>query len=598
MRLSRIHIQNFRNFKLLDISLGEHAVIVGENKIGKSNLLYALRLVLDPSMPDSARQLREEDFWDGIPRPLSKDERILISVEFSDFDSNINELAMLAEHLVGVAPMTSRLTYVFQPLASLDASPAKAADYEFFVFGGERPDNQVSYDLRRRLPMDVLPALRDAEGDLANWRRSPLRPLLEEAAGKVAEKDLAEIAEKVSTASKSITGVPEIKALDNSVTERLNEMVGNSHAVDVMLGLSPTDPDRLVRALRPFIDHGKRGIGEASLGSANLVYLALKSLEFQQLVQQGNRDHTFLAIEEPEAHLHPHLQRLVYRDFLRPRSAPVTSAAPHAVSPNTSVLLTTHSPHIVSVTPVKSLVLLKKASDGLSTCGFSTAVLGLGAKDIADLERYLDVNRGEIVFSRGVLLVEGDAECFVVPALAKLSGYDLDELGISVCSVSGTNFAPYVEFLGQQGLNIPFAVLTDYDLNDDFQSLGIARIKGLLSQILDSEPDEESEDDLRELAKTNGLFLNDDTLEIDLLRAGQGDIMCDVVVELTDNAAAKKRATEWKGTPDSVDSEQFIKDIEGIGKGRFAQRLATRLKPNACPDYIREAVTYVADHCK
>jgi hypothetical protein len=42
----------------------------------------------------------------------------------------------------------------------------------------------------------------DAEGDLANWRRSPLRPLLEEAAGKVAEEDLAEIAKKVNFATK------------------------------------------------------------------------------------------------------------------------------------------------------------------------------------------------------------------------------------------------------------------------------------------------------------------------------------------------------------------------------------------------------------
>lgn len=31
---------------------------------------------------------------------------------------------------------------------------------------------------------------------------------------------------------------------------------------------------------------------------------------------EGERDYTFFAVEEPEAHLHPHVQRLVYRYFL------------------------------------------------------------------------------------------------------------------------------------------------------------------------------------------------------------------------------------------------------------------------------------------
>lgn len=79
MRISRIQIENFRNFHKLDVAVGESAVILGENQIGKTNLLYALRLVLDPALPDSSRQLRAEDFWDGLPRPLTQDNRTLLS---------------------------------------------------------------------------------------------------------------------------------------------------------------------------------------------------------------------------------------------------------------------------------------------------------------------------------------------------------------------------------------------------------------------------------------------------------------------------------------------------------------------------------------
>jgi putative ATP-dependent endonuclease of the OLD family len=600
MRLSRIQITNFRNFKSLDVALSEHAVIVGENKIGKSNLVYALRLLLDPTMPDSTRQLREEDFWDGLERPLSGDNEIRIALEITDFEDNPKLLAVLAEHLVAVEPMIARLTYVLRPLATLDRPPVKDSDFEFFIFGGESEESIVSYELRRRLPMDVFPALRDAEGDLANWRRSPLRPLLEKAAGAVDKAALEAIAQNVSDASDDIAALPEIAALNTAVTNRLNEMVGGSHAVNVTLGLTPSDADRLIRALRLFIDSGKRGISEASLGSANLIYLALKALELRQLVEEGNRDHTFLAIEEPEAHLHPHLQRLVYRDFLHTRQQPeAVEGAEEAeeVETNRTTLLTTHSPHIVSVTPLRSLVLLRKAEDGLSTEATSTAEVELDEEDVADLERYLDVTRGEIVFSRAVLLVEGDAECFVVPVLAKLIGHDLDELGISVCSVSGTNFAPYIKLLGDDGLGIPFAVITDYDPTEDDGSLGVSRVTALLELITGEEPDFKDEEALREAAEGMGIFLNEYTFEVDFFRCGRHKSLCTTLSELTINGAAKKRAAAWKEAPNTLDPDQMLKDIDAIAKGRFAQRLASRLKGDLCPKYVRDAVTFLAEKC-
>jgi putative ATP-dependent endonuclease of OLD family len=181
MWLSRITIKNFRNFKLLDVKLGEHAVVLGENKVGKTNLLFALRLILDPSLSDSARRLRLDDFWDGLRRPLTTEEVIEISVEFRGFEKSENLLAVLADDLVKPDPMVARITYRYQPVAGLKGEPKSESDYEFVIFGGGRPDNTVGYDLRRWMPLDLFPALRDAEADLARWSRSPLRPLLDRA---------------------------------------------------------------------------------------------------------------------------------------------------------------------------------------------------------------------------------------------------------------------------------------------------------------------------------------------------------------------------------------------------------------------------------
>lgn len=63
--------------------------------------------------------------------------------------------------------MIARITYLFRPIPGREEAPKSEADYEFVIFGGKRPDNHVGYDLRRWMPMDLSPALRDAEWDLA-----------------------------------------------------------------------------------------------------------------------------------------------------------------------------------------------------------------------------------------------------------------------------------------------------------------------------------------------------------------------------------------------------------------------------------------------
>src|SRR5207344_2238537 len=107
-------ITNFRNFEDIEFECGPNVVLLGENKAGKSNLLFALRLVLDPALPDSARKLRMEDFWDGLVAPGPED-AITISIDITGFEDDDDQLALLADHLVEPSPMVARLSYCWEP---------------------------------------------------------------------------------------------------------------------------------------------------------------------------------------------------------------------------------------------------------------------------------------------------------------------------------------------------------------------------------------------------------------------------------------------------------------------------------------------------
>jgi len=606
MRLSRIQIQNFRNFHNFDVTVGESVVILGENQIGKTNLLYALRLVLDPSLPDSARQLRAEDFWDGLPRPLTQDNRIKISVDISDFEENEGQLAVLAEHLIQPEPMVSRLTYEFGPLPGLEHAPSKEDDFEFLTYGGDRPENRIGYDVRKQMPLEILHALRDAEGDLARWTKSPLKPLIDRAKTKVERSELERLAEGVSEETEKIANLEPLAELADKINNKLKTMTGKNQMAETSLGFSPTDPDKLLRALRLLFDNKNRDISETSLGTANILYLALRSLELEALVKEGNREHTFFGIEEPEAHLHPHLQRLVYRNYLRQRQ-PIEAGVEQKDS-RVTYLLTTHSPHIASVTPIKSALLLRKDASEDATIGISGASIDLSDEERDDIERYLDVSRAEGLFGRRILLVEGDAEKFLIPVLAARAGYDLDSLGITVCSVAGTNFTPYVKFFGPRGLDMPLAVLTDLDpyvsQTNNPDDYGRRRAHALC-QFIDPKFDLPEETQNSSYYEQFGVFINGSTLEIELYNAGCIEQMNSVIEALCDVAVAKSRfqklldQTKKENTVVELeDQKRFIKDIEYVGKGRFAQRLCAELCTldtgyDICPPYILKAIRHV-----
>ena len=196
---------------------------------------------------------------------------------------------------------------------------------------------------------------------------------------------------------------------------------------------------------------------------------------------------------------------------------------------------------------------------------------------------------------------------FLIPAVAEDMGTTLDEYGITVCSVHGTDFAPYAKLLGPNGLDIPFVVLTDGDWytarSGEELSRGLRRVVAVARAMGHPDPMELDEmfkqrqwEELRDAGKQIGVFVGDRTLEVDLFDCRHGP---EVVESLLELGVSTRREETLRGLADldtklsENEAANLLRAVEQIGKGRVAQRLASKVNAQRFPAYITDGIRQI-----
>ncbi|WP_353051730.1 ATP-dependent nuclease [Fictibacillus enclensis] len=648
--ISRVEIKNFKNFRHVVADLTHKQVIIGENNTGKTNFLKAIQLILDPGLTDEDRFLNQSDFYDGLENPMDLGEDIFISIEIRGFEHNKTLLALFSDGTIASNPATLRLTYHFFPTQNDDGTN----EYQYQIYQGTRMDVPFTHRHRRYLNIKVIPALRDVESEMKSLRKSPINQLLKHY--DIRMEELKSIAEKLKETSDEVLSIDELVHLKDSINSRFSTIIGEQVDSTISLDTMDFEPTRLLNTLKIMMGQNKRPTSHTSLGLTNILYISLiltlledktipyilKEDKYNKLLEEegneivqkcyeqnqnrnyllkdslstdeltvlyvfmdnyysSNAGFTILAIEEPESHLHPALQRLIYKDVMKQ---------------NTSVLLTTHSPYITSVAPMQSIVHIRSLKDGTSVK--TTASLQLSQRNKKDLERYLDVNRGEIYFGKGVILVEGIAEEYLIPSFADSLNMSLDKKGIICCNINSTNFKPYVQFL--ECLGIPYVVVTDGDyyhrvvekgkqkkvygeIYEKHHKLigydGLDRIKKLLTELNKVTSFPQKFNELDKLLTSLGFFIGEYTFEIDMMETSsdnnETEVFANVFEELTMGGDTQK--LRFREALLNNDFVECLKKVESnyskIGKGRFSQGLSTECTLNNIPDYIKEAITTI-----
>lgn len=462
MRLTEVYAAGFRCFgeeEPLSLSMRPGInLVVGENDSGKTAIVDAIRLALG-SRSDEYLRLSPDDFHTSVS--AGRTDTLVVRCTLDDLGKELE--ARFLEWCVIEHGQVRLHVHLRGQLRAVGTGHQVTYNRRS---GREGDGPVVDGVLREYLRATYLRPLRDAERMLRAGRRSRLSQILSSLPMMAGQDTLTEVAEGEDNPDPTLAdtlSAAQGAVAANSVVSSVEERVNDEYLSDLLLardepraslrfGRDLTVAQLLERLELVLHDPSLDGDVPHGLGMNNVLFMAAELL----LLQSGTDQLPLLLIEEPEAHLHPQLQSrfmAMLESRLTPNNRP-------------QVVLTTHSPLLAAGADLESVVICRQAKVYPLASGHTM----LDGSDYGFLRRFLDATKANLFFARGVLVVEGDAENLLLPAIARKLGRSLASHGVSIVKVGHTGLFRYSRIfqrLGPPALAVPVACVTDLDIPPD-----------------------------------------------------------------------------------------------------------------------------------
>jgi len=378
MKVLALEIDGFRGVQRARLVLPEHGVFVGPNGAGKSTIVDALSLAFGRTK--LVRALTEHDFFGSSPEPSS---RIRIVVTLGGFSSNRSEdFPAWFRHGRGVPkwwrPESQDL--VAEPGADghelcvqigysvrFDAEELAVEQLRYF-YDDEEVEDPFIEDTVARFPQTllkeigffVLPARRTWASSL-----SFASDLFRQAVGAAGALPADSVQRQLAALRSPKSPMEEddgLKELVQQLDKRLGQLL--PWQPRLKLRLTSTDSDSLLNALVPHYE-GDDGISLPAMrhgtGLISLQTLAIL-LELGRSRKEAGSSF-ILALEEPELHVPPGLQRRLLGE---------------AVSLADQTICTTHSPRLAALFEAREIGILVRSEESATDGGSSGLEPGRG----------------------------------------------------------------------------------------------------------------------------------------------------------------------------------------------------------------------------
>ena len=443
MLLKRVTIKNFRCFQELQMEMDQSTVLIGENNSGKSSFIDAIRLCL--AQTGGRRPVTLDDYDYHLATADAKPEQaapVEISLDFMLDEHEPDELTQAVNDF-SVFDQGNRKHVILRLNSSFATEEQQPTTTRSFVneagdpLMGKATSPYAMPQFLKLVPILRLSALRDADREFQRggvfWTPFTRNLKIPEEQRQRLETELSAINESVLSAHAPLLEVKE--HLDN-----LQSILGTTTHDSVSIEALPTQLGELLTKTQVSLTSAtgarlplaRQGSGTQSLAVILLFRAYVAAILSQQFDPLSK---PIIAIEEPEAHLHPSATRALWSGI-------------EAIKGQR--LVATHSGDLLACVPLAAIRRFRRHNGTVEVRSVGASVLS--PEDRRRIEFHLQSCRGELLFARCWLLGEGESEFWALREAADILGHDLDRLGVRVVNTQQSGVEPLVKVANELGI--------------------------------------------------------------------------------------------------------------------------------------------------
>ena len=420
MFLESIDIANFRGIRQLSLRLEQTTVIIGENNTGKSTILDALLLALGSAFAADRRTFVKDDHHlAGSDVQIADGDTIEIVLRFVERSPGEWPMDTIQQIYDVVHIDDSGKRRVTMRVQSTYNSSTSESSTEWSFLNPKHEKLPTNGPQRRRtlqslIPLFPLHSTRDwgqeSRHNSRFWGPFVRSLTMSDDMRQDLEKELADI-------NKKIVDIHEPFGAVKDQLNRISKLVPLS-------GANPVNIDAFPASLRDVLSRTKVSLASITgakipierhgEGTQNIAIICLFLAYLRSKIdEQYNMASPILTIEEPEAHLHPSAAYSVTSLLDNPRGQNI---------------IATHSGDLVANVATSSLKFLRRRKGEIVIRQIDDSVFE--PKDKLAIDYHVQNTRGNILFARCWLLVEGETDRLVFEQCASVHGIDLTFNGI------------------------------------------------------------------------------------------------------------------------------------------------------------------------